>query len=119
MAALGPLAGLKGVVASGAVGRACSIGLMLTMTPVHKEGLGASYVTLMRRGPAAVGLVATVVGCVALLGSRSLAALGLATVTTVLVGVVARRKIGGIVGDVLGAAARLGDLAVLGAAVWT
>jgi hypothetical protein len=82
--------------------------------PVARPGgLGADYTERLRRAPAIAGIVVGVLLATIELGWWVVPAVAAVAVTTLAVGVLARRKIGGIVGDVLGAAEQIGESVVL------
>ena len=101
------------VVAAHAFGRTAAVVLMSTTATARPDGLGADYARTLRRGPALVG-AATGVGLAAIatgwwVGPFALAA-GAGIVT---VGWLAKRKIGGVTGDVLGTVEQVVECLVL------
>lgn len=106
------------VVAAFALGRAAPLALALAL-PYARPGSGSGLVLTERtaRVPLAVGIVLAVGIAVAALGLRGLALVSGAGLVCVVAGVVARRRLGGVTGDVLGAAAELATTAALLAAV--
>lgn len=107
LAELGSWAGLMQFLAIGALSRAAMVLLQETLPPARTDGLGHSASGRTRGGMAAVILtVLAVLLCpngVLLLGSCLLVALA--------VGAAARRKLGGLTGDVLGATQLLAETA--------
>ena len=113
LTALGPRAGFVALVAAHTLGRSGAVGLMLTMRPARADGLGARYSARLPRARAAAGILA---GCAIVLLSTGLPGLTLiasALVATMAVAWLSVRKIGGIVGDVLGAAEQISETVVL------
>ncbi len=104
------------IVAHGA-GRALAVSVMKAAPPAH-EGLGAIYVRDVSRLDQFIALAIGAVLCTALLGPWGLVVL---VVGAVAVGVFARRcarRIGGIVGDVLGATEQVAEtLLMIGVAI--
>jgi adenosylcobinamide-GDP ribazoletransferase len=106
------------LVAAGALSRAPMAVLMAALPNAREGGLSR----LVGRPPAAVagaGVAVAVAVAVALCGWAGLRAALAVAVVALAVGLVARAKIGGQTGDVLGAAQQLGfvaAVAVLGAA---
>ena len=115
-ATLSPWAGIAALAAAGAVSRATAPALLAWLPPARPDGLGAGA----GRPPAEA--VFTALGlalCFALLLLglwHGLAALALATLAAWALAGLARRRIGGQTGDVLGAAQQLAEAAVLCAA---
>ena len=106
------------VVAAFALGRAAPLALALAL-PYARPGSGSGLVLTERaaRASLAVGIVLAVGISVAALGLRGLALAAGAGLACLAVGVVARRRLGGVTGDVLGASAELATTAALVAAV--
>ena len=116
LASLGPALAVGALVAAGALGRGAAVALMATTAPAAPTGLGAAYVRALRPAGAAAGLaVALALGAAGLAGWALVAAV-VALMGALLVRRLAVAKLGGIVGDVLGAAEQVGELAVLGVA---
>lgn len=113
LATLPPTTAFGALVAAGALGRGAAVGLMATTPAARIDGLGAAYVHALRPTQTVVG-----VGAAVLLGAAGLAGwVAVAAAAVVVTSWVARRlalaKLGGLVGDALGAAEQLGELAVL------
>ena len=113
IAVLGPLQGFVALLAAHGVGRVAAVALMVSGRPARREGLGSASVEGLRRGPAlaAAILVAVVAGAAA--GAAGVALVAAPIVPVVLLAVWARRAIGGVTGDVLGAVEQLAETSVL------
>ena len=99
--------------AAHALSRAAAVGLLGKLEPVTDQGLGASYASIVTgRGAVAAVSVGLLVS-LASLGVWALPASLLAALGAWLVGRLAVRKIGGITGDVLGAAQQVAEVLVL------
>jgi adenosylcobinamide-GDP ribazoletransferase len=99
----GPAVMFAAAVSAHVIGRASAVGLMLAGPTARHDGLGADYTRLLRRGTAVVGIAVGLAVTALAIGwwVAPVAAVGVVGAATVLV--LARRKIGGISGDVLGA----------------
>jgi adenosylcobinamide-GDP ribazoletransferase len=106
------------VVAAFALGRAAPLALALAL-PYARPGSGSGLVLTERAARAAlvIGLVLALVLAVVVLGLRGLALAAGAALACLAVGLVARQRLGGVTGDVLGASAELATTAALVAAV--
>jgi len=103
---------LIAIPAAHALSRAASIAAMGSFKPVH-EGLGASYTRALTSGRVLAGAALGSLIAAALLRVWVLPAAAVAFVVLLVMGRLARRKIGGINGDVLGAIQQLTEIGVL------
>jgi adenosylcobinamide-GDP ribazoletransferase len=106
------------VTAAFALGRAAPLALALAL-PYARSGAGSGRVLTERAARVAlvVGIALGVGIAVAALGLRGLALVAAAGLVCLAVGLVARRRLGGVTGDVLGASNELATTAALVAAV--
>jgi adenosylcobinamide-GDP ribazoletransferase len=115
VAALGvsPAATFACAVAAHALGRSAAIVVMTSLPVATPDGLGAGYATALPRGRAVVGALSGVVIATAAVGWWIGPFVAAALVGAVVVGWLAQRKLGGITGDVLGAAEQVAECLVL------
>ncbi|MGH9157677.1 MAG: adenosylcobinamide-GDP ribazoletransferase [Acidimicrobiales bacterium] len=120
VARVAALAGLDGVQAlaalpaAGALGRGTAVAMMGAVAPVAgRGGLAAGYRRALSRRRVAAGLTAAVVMAAVAIGVWVLPAVALAGVTAWILGRWARRKLGGVTGDVLGATVIVVEVAAL------
>jgi adenosylcobinamide-GDP ribazoletransferase len=106
------------VLAAYALGRAAPLALALAL-PYARPGSGSGLVLTEQaaRGALVTGLVLALGIAVVALGLRGLALSAGAGLVCLAVGLLARRRLGGVTGDVLGASAELATTAALVAAV--
>jgi adenosylcobinamide-GDP ribazoletransferase len=113
VASLGPAAAFAGLVAAHALARGAAVAAMGAVPVARPDGLGADYARSVGAGRAlAANLVAIAIGAAATgwwIGPLAAAA----AVATVPVAVLARRALGGITGDVLGAIEQVAECVVL------
>jgi adenosylcobinamide-GDP ribazoletransferase len=110
---LTPWSAAAALVAAHAVGRAAAIGVLGALTPIGGDGMGASYARNARPRHVLGGLVGGALIASATLGVLSLPAMAAAAAGATGLGVMARRRIGGFNGDVLGATEQVAEVAVL------
>ena len=108
-----PLAVVMAMVAVGAISRAAMPAVMLALPRATSTGLGAAA-----GKPAAAdtlfGIAVAALLALALLGpAGALAILAAATVATLVIAALARRRLGGYTGDILGAVQQLAEIAAL------
>ena len=103
VAALAPASALAALPAAHALSRATAVGVMAAVPPAAETGLGAAYARALGGRQALLGVAAGMAIAVALLGAWALPAAALAGVAALWLGRLARRRIGGVSGDVLGA----------------
>lgn len=108
----GPKSAFIGAVAAHGLARSAAVFTMLVARPATGEGLGSEYVARLRRAPSAVGIAVTVSVAAVIAGWWVAVALGSAVVTTTVLIVWSKRKIGGFSGDVLGAIEQCGEIGV-------
>lgn len=104
---------VAGCVAAHALGRSAAVTLLATMRPARTEGLGADYSRAVSPGGAAIGVAGGLVLSAAAIGPWIVAGAAVAAVAAAIVAALARGKIGGVSGDVLGAAEQVVEAAVL------
>jgi adenosylcobinamide-GDP ribazoletransferase len=113
VAALGPAAAFAGLVAAHTLARGAAVVTMGLVPVARPDGLGAEYARSVGTGRAAVaGIVAVAIGVLATgwwIGPLALAA----TAAAIVVAAVARRALGGITGDILGAIEQVAECLVL------
>jgi adenosylcobinamide-GDP ribazoletransferase len=96
-----------------AMSRGGSIGLMALLRPASSDGLGAAYDGPKLRRQVVIGyLLATLIG-IALVGPWAIPFTALVALGAGVIGVMARRRIQGYTGDVLGAAQQVGEVTSL------
>ncbi|MEM9563224.1 MAG: adenosylcobinamide-GDP ribazoletransferase [Actinomycetota bacterium] len=117
VAALAALAGptvmVAAAVAAHVLGRVAAVGALLVLPTAVDSGLGAGSAGAARRVPVAIGMVGGVAISVGVIGWWALPAATGAALAIGAVGTLAVRKIGGTVGDVLGAIEQVAEAAVL------
>jgi adenosylcobinamide-GDP ribazoletransferase len=108
-----PLMLFAAFVSAHGLARAGAMATMLVVPAASQRGLGADHQRALARGPTLTGIAATVgVAAVALQG-WVVAAVALVVIGAGLVALLAMRKIGGLVGDVLGAVEQVAECLVL------
>jgi len=105
----GPWSMFTAAVAAHAVGRAATVGLAGSMRLTAHSGLGADYGRSTTPARAVIGVITGIAVGAAATGWTMLPLAGAALVAAVGTGLLARRKIGGISGDVLGAAEQVAE----------
>jgi adenosylcobinamide-GDP ribazoletransferase len=100
-------------VAGHALGRSAAVALMLTVPVATPDGLGAAYARELRTGAGIVGILTGVGIAAVAVGPWVAAAVAGAAGAALAVARLARRKIGGITGDVLGACEQVTEIVVL------
>ena len=113
LAAMAPGRALVALVMAGAMSRLAAALVIAWLPYVRSPGLGTAASTSSGRGIDLAAGLATVLLVALLDWRRALVALALVAVAVVLVAGLARRRLGGVTGDVCGASAELSQLAVL------
>ena len=114
IAAIGnPLAVVTAMIAIGAMSRVAMPAVMLTLPRASATGLAAAA-GRPAAGDTAFGIGFSVLLALGLLGPvGALAAICAATTTTAILAALARRRLGGYTGDILGAVQQLAEIAAL------
>ncbi|MEM9394079.1 MAG: adenosylcobinamide-GDP ribazoletransferase [Pseudomonadota bacterium] len=108
----GTLAFLVGISAAAALSRAAMAGVMHALPPAREDGLAAGVGAV----PSSAALIAALLGLAFSLGAGIAAGITAALVTAAvsfLVALVARAKIGGQTGDILGATQQVAEVSAL------
>ncbi len=108
-----PIPALSALLAAHAVSRALLPLAALALPPARKEGQGAAFAQKGLLGPFAAAALALLFALAALGPVKGFLGLGLAGLFSLAVGALARRRIGGYTGDVLGAMEQVGEIAML------
>jgi len=107
---------VSALVAAHAVSRGLLPTLMLWLDPARSDGLGAEAGRPTPPGATAAALIGLLVALIALGLGRGILAMILAGVAMAALALLARQRIGGQTGDVMGAAQQVGEVAMLLAA---
>lgn len=113
LATLGPAQGFAALVGAHALGRAGAVALLGIAPAATGDGLGSEFADSVTARAVAVGVLGGVLIGAAALGLWLPLAAAAVGVGVLACGVLAWRKIGGVSGDVLGAAEQIGETAVL------
>lgn len=119
ISALAPLAGwdaVLGLTAAHCIGRSAAVAVMGVAPTASVDGLGADYTRTLSKPSAIAGALVGVAAAVVAFGLWAPAVLGAVAVGALVVVVWAKKKIGGITGDLLGAVEQVGEATVLLAA---
>ncbi|HEY7875527.1 MAG TPA: adenosylcobinamide-GDP ribazoletransferase [Actinomycetota bacterium] len=119
LSALGAWEALALVPAAHALSRAAAIELMRRLPPAAPGRLGATYAARLTRSGESVAVITALAAGAALIGAWAGPATVLCGAGVLTMGALARAKIGGMTGDVLGATQQICEICVLlmGAAV--
>lgn len=115
-AAVAGMADGRGLILVPVLGRSATL-VVARLRPARAEGLGATMQRELRGWVVGLSLAISTLGA-AWFGGRGAAALILAHLTAIGVGALARARLGGQTGDVLGATCELAEGAALLAFVW-
>jgi adenosylcobinamide-GDP ribazoletransferase len=113
LAVHGPAQGAAALVAAHTLARAGAIALLAVAPPAVEAGLGSGHADGARRAATVIGVVAGAGIAALALGWIALVTAAVAALAVALCGALAQRKIGGVTGDVLGAAEQVAEAAVL------
>jgi len=93
--------------------RAGALALMLTTALARHEGLGSDYVKSLRTSSTTISLIVSLAIVIVLTGVWAVAAVGATIVGAMTLRFWSKKKIGGITGDVLGAAEQVSEALIL------
>jgi adenosylcobinamide-GDP ribazoletransferase len=113
LGAVGVATAAAALPAAHALARGGAVAMMGLLPAAGADGLGATYARRLTRERALASAAAAAAAGLALLGLWALPAIAIVAAASLLVGRIAVGKIGGITGDVLGAAEQLSEIAVL------
>jgi adenosylcobinamide-GDP ribazoletransferase len=113
LAAIAPAWALAALPAAHALSRAAAVAAMAAFPPATGTGLGAAAARALDRRRALLGAAGGVALAGLLLGVLALAAAALAGAAALWLGRLSRRRIGGVTGDVLGAAQQAAEVLTL------
>ncbi len=113
VAALAPAVAVAGLIAAHTLGRVVAVASMRTGPLARAEGLGARYVSTVSIGRIVVAVISGLVISTVVIGWWVMPAILVAAVPAGAVIALARRRIGGLSGDVLGAIEQVAEIAVL------
>jgi len=113
LSSMSPRIALGGLIVSHTLARLVPIYLMLTKAAPNGAGMGAAYSREVKSIDVTTATVLTLILIWPIIGVTSILFLVLLTIPNLIVLIYARKKIGGIVGDVLGAAAQVSETFIL------
>ena len=116
LSSLGGLDGVAALVVAHSLGRAAAVGLMVAAPVATTSGLGADYTRALSPIAGSFGVVVGVAAAGLVFGLFAPVVVAIVAATTAAVGWWAHRTIGGVTGDLLGAAEQVGEAVVLLAA---
>lgn len=100
-------------IAAHCLARAGALALMLTTALARHEGLGSDYVKSLRTSSAIISLIVSLAIVILLTGIWAAAAVGATIVGAATIRWWSKKKIGGLTGDVLGAAEQVSEALIL------
>ena len=113
LSAITPQQMFTAAIAAHCLARAGALALMLTTSLARHDGLGSDYVSSLRTSRAISSLGVSLLIVIALTGIWSVAVVGATIVGAATIRWWSKKKIGGITGDVLGAAEQLSEALIL------
>jgi adenosylcobinamide-GDP ribazoletransferase len=113
LSAITPQQMFTAAIAAHCLARAGALGLMISTSLARHEGLGSDYVKSLRRSSALFSLLVSLIFVVALLGAWLLVAITATALGCSIIRWWSKKKIGGITGDVLGAAEQFSEALIL------
>ena len=113
LSAIAPNQMFTAAIAAHCLARAGALALMLTTSLARHEGLGSDYVKSLRRSPAIISLLVSLFLVIFLIGVWSIAVVVATIAGAMTIRWWSNKKIGGITGDVLGAAEQVSETLIL------
>ena len=113
LSAIAPNQMFTAAIAAHCFARAGALALMLTTSLARHEGLGSDYVKSLRRSPTIISLLVSLFLVIFLIGVWSIAVIVATIAGAMTIRWWSKKKIGGITGDVLGAAEQVSETLIL------
>ena len=113
LSAIAPSQMFTAAIAAHCLARAGALALMLTTSLARHEGLGSDYVKNLRASKAIVSLCLSVLVVIAITGVWSVGVIAATIIGASIIRWWSKKKIGGITGDVLGAAEQVSETLIL------
>jgi adenosylcobinamide-GDP ribazoletransferase len=113
VASVGPAAAFAGLVSAHVLGRSAATVTIVSQPSATRHGLGATAVRDVPTTPAVIGAISGVAVTAVAVGWWIAVLVPVVVVSTAMMVAVARRALGGVNGDVLGAVEQLGECATI------
>ena len=105
--------GFAGLLVAHSLGRSAALWVMVGMSPARRDGLGVDYLDDLPIGRTLIGSAVGVAASLVAFGPWGGLMVAAVSIGAMAVAALSQRKIGGVSGDVLGAAEQVAEVAVL------